>query len=240
MSVKTKMHAPPRSRQGAAPRRRSPAGGYPRGEETRSRIIAAALKVFAAEGFDRGSTRAIAAEAGVPPPALQYYFEGKEGLHRACAEFIIETINPALAEPTARAEATLAGGSPQAAREALCALLEAVAEFIATSPDAEIRSRFLGRGQSDSAGPAFPLIRDRITRPVHAICSRLVAQALGTEPEGAETRLRASVILGALTPFHTNRDNTLAIMGWRDFSGDRLAIIKTVLRAHTCAALSSP
>src|SRR6185312_1309491 len=68
--------------------RRPPAGGYARGDETRERIIDAAVKLFGERGFAAASTRDIATAAGVNAPALQYYFENKEGLYQACAEFI--------------------------------------------------------------------------------------------------------------------------------------------------------
>ncbi|MHB8530173.1 MAG: CerR family C-terminal domain-containing protein [Caulobacteraceae bacterium] len=221
-----------------APRRRSNVGGYARGEETRARIIAAALQVFGEEGFDAGSTRKIAARAGVPPPALQYYFDSKEGLHRACAEVIVERVSRALAPALARAEAALADGGAGRARDALCDLMDALFDFSLGSADAATRSRFIGRGQADGAGPALPLIRDQISRPLHAMISRLVAQTTGQRLEDDETRLVAMAVLSPLTAFHINRDNTLAILDWSDFAGERLVRVKKVLRAHTRAALA--
>ena len=70
--------------------RRPSAGGYARGDETRLRIIEAAIESFGEHGFDGASTRDIAARAGVNAPALQYYFENKEGVYRACAEYIAD------------------------------------------------------------------------------------------------------------------------------------------------------
>ena len=70
--------------------RRSSAGGYARGDETRLRIIEAAIELFGEYGFEGASTRDIAARAGVNAPALQYYFENKEGVYRACAEYIAD------------------------------------------------------------------------------------------------------------------------------------------------------
>ena len=84
------------------PRRHPSDGGYARGEETRARIIATALRVFGEQGYLQASTRGIAADASVNPPALQYYFGSKEGLHRACAQHIIDRVSriltPALGE----------------------------------------------------------------------------------------------------------------------------------------------
>jgi TetR/AcrR family transcriptional regulator, regulator of cefoperazone and chloramphenicol sensitivity len=52
-------------------------GSQQRGEETRTRILEAALELFAASGFEGASTRTIAEQAGVNLPAIQYYFGSK-------------------------------------------------------------------------------------------------------------------------------------------------------------------
>lgn len=44
--------------------RRTSAGGYARGDETRQRIIEAAIELFGERGFAGASTREIAAMAG--------------------------------------------------------------------------------------------------------------------------------------------------------------------------------
>ena len=59
---------------------------HQRGEDTRGRILEAALELFAASGFEGASTRTIAERAGVNLPAIQYLFGSKEGLYRAVVE----------------------------------------------------------------------------------------------------------------------------------------------------------
>jgi AcrR family transcriptional regulator len=58
--------------------------GRPRTEDrtgdTRERLIAVARRRFAADGFDRASVRAIAAEAGVDAGLIRHYFGDKAGL----------------------------------------------------------------------------------------------------------------------------------------------------------------
>src|ERR1700722_9675840 len=93
------------------PRRRPKAGGYARGDETRAHIVTTALRVFGERGFDQASTRDIAAKAGVKTPALQYYFDSKEGLHRACAQYIINTAVPTLKPSIDRAQEAAQTGS---------------------------------------------------------------------------------------------------------------------------------
>ena len=52
----------------------------PKAEETRERILDAALKLFRERGFDETTMRDIASEAGVATGAAYYYFTSKEAL----------------------------------------------------------------------------------------------------------------------------------------------------------------
>jgi len=60
---------------------------FPRGD-ARNAIVAAALAVFAAEGFHGAGTRRIAKAAGVSQPLLNHHFGGKEALWRVVGEQI--------------------------------------------------------------------------------------------------------------------------------------------------------
>lgn len=55
--------------------------------ESRSRILAAALKLLEREGRDAVTTRAVSAAAGVQPPVLYRLFGDKHGLLDALAEY---------------------------------------------------------------------------------------------------------------------------------------------------------
>lgn len=53
------------------------------GEESRQRLLHAAVQCFAEHGFAKTSTRNIATQAGVNIAAISYYFGDKAGLYRA-------------------------------------------------------------------------------------------------------------------------------------------------------------
>jgi len=55
-------------------------------EKSKALLLAAAKKLFAREGFQGTTVRDIAQEAGVNLSLVSYYFQGKEGLYRACLE----------------------------------------------------------------------------------------------------------------------------------------------------------
>ncbi len=65
-------------------------------EETRARILEAALKIFRERGFERATMREIAAEAGVAVGAAYYYFESKEAIVMAFYERAQGEMKPGL------------------------------------------------------------------------------------------------------------------------------------------------
>jgi AcrR family transcriptional regulator len=69
----------------------------------RARIRDAALARFAADGFERATVRAIAADAGVSPALVLFHFCSKDELRAACDDYvattIMESIEPWLQRP---------------------------------------------------------------------------------------------------------------------------------------------
>ncbi len=61
-----------------------------RGVDTRRELLDAALREFAAVGFDAASTRSIATRAGVRQGQLTYHFETKDALWRATVDHLFE------------------------------------------------------------------------------------------------------------------------------------------------------
>jgi AcrR family transcriptional regulator len=56
-------------------------GRWRTGSESRRRILAAAAARFAADGYQRATIRAIAADANVDPAMIRYFFGGKQQLY---------------------------------------------------------------------------------------------------------------------------------------------------------------
>jgi AcrR family transcriptional regulator len=68
---------------GPSGRRRGRRGG---GEDTRAALLAAARVVFAEQGYQGATVRAIAARAGVDAAMVNHWFGGKQGLFTAIVE----------------------------------------------------------------------------------------------------------------------------------------------------------
>jgi AcrR family transcriptional regulator len=92
-------------------------------ELKRGLILAAARKVFEAEGLDGASLRAIAAEAGYTPPALYFHFDSKEAIY---AQVLQESL-AGLSEVVTRAAAP-AGDPAERLRRASLAFFDFYAE----------------------------------------------------------------------------------------------------------------
>lgn len=114
----------------------------PKSDETRARILNAALDLFRRKGFDRATMREIAAEAQVAPGAAYYYFESKESIVMA----FYQRAGEEMEEPI---EAALAGAKGLEKR--LRAILEVKFEYFAPN------RIFLGALFQHAADPNNPL-----------------------------------------------------------------------------------
>ena len=118
------------------------AAAFTKAEETRSRILAAALEMFRQRGFDQTTMREIAVEAGVALGSAYYYFASKEALVMAFYE-------EASKEMSARIEMRLAGAKSLESR--LRAILDVKFEYFAPN------RLFLGALLRHAADPHNPL-----------------------------------------------------------------------------------
>ncbi|MYM24183.1 CerR family C-terminal domain-containing protein [Duganella sp. FT135W] len=58
------------------------------GEQSRERLLQAAMRLFGEQGFSKTSTREIAQAANANVAAISYYFGDKAGLYKACFDAI--------------------------------------------------------------------------------------------------------------------------------------------------------
>jgi AcrR family transcriptional regulator len=216
--------------------------GYARGEETRARIVSAALKMFGELGFEGASTRDIATVAEVNAPALQYYFDNKEGLYRACVEHIVGRLREYMSEVTERAEKALQEGADDAALiEAFCAIQARLAECMFTMKNAADWRLFMARLQSGEGPPAsFEIFQNGgYKRKMSMVTSTIVGRLLGRPPDDEETLLRTITLTGQLTVFQSSHRSVLARLNWDAVDADRLALLKRVICEQTAALLRS-
>jgi AcrR family transcriptional regulator len=226
--------------QAAGPRRRPEGGGYARGDEVRNRILLAAIEMFGEQGFASASTRAIAAHAGVNPPALQYYFHNKERLHQACVEYIADLIKGHLELPMARAAAALKAADPSAVPELLWALVETVIDHSSDETELPGWSQFLAQAAADVTDTSCALIHHHAVQPLFETMAALIALAWGRSPGDEAARLGAVLLLSQAGAFGVQKQGALAMMSWPNFEDGRLDRGKRCQRELMLRLLSAP
>src|SRR3546814_19804804 len=84
---------------------------------------------------------------------------------------------------------------------------------------------------------SFDVIYDQAIGRVAGACMTLVSKALERSADDPEVRVRGFAVLGQIVAFRAARGAALRSLGWPDFNGERLAILKKAMRDHKAAAL---
>lgn len=175
--------------------------GYRKGEETRARILDAALTEFGNSGFSAVTTRQIAKQAEVNLPALTYYFGNKRGLYLACAHAIVASYRQGMGAVAEVQYAALR--EPMSSHEArilLKRLFAALARFLFSTPGAKNPALFVQR-EIASPGPAFEILYSELWRPGIELATNLIIQATGDRLSETEAQIRAVLMISSLTGF---------------------------------------
>jgi TetR/AcrR family transcriptional regulator len=160
--------------------------------ETRERLVAAALAIFAERGFEGATTRAIAKRAGVALAALPYHFETKDALWRAAADRIFDLLRGALAARIGDLAAVEPG-------ERLRLALRDFLAFAAAHP--ELHRFMLTEGTAPSERLAW--LVERHVRPLFAAVSAWFgdAQHRGLAPRGRAEHLFYAMVGAVSMPY---------------------------------------
>lgn len=171
-----------------------------RGQETRERILDAALVTFGREGFEQATTRRIAERADVALPAIRYYFDHKEGLYLACAREIVARYQAGIGDFMQSVVADLDNGcSPEVARSHLKAVMRRVFE-IAGAPGSEPGTAFVMREMSEQ-GPAFDVLYRDLWNPGMQVTAALIARARDLPGPDDDTHLQALMLHASFSAF---------------------------------------
>ncbi|APD11363.1 hypothetical protein UC34_17725 [Pandoraea vervacti] len=191
--------------------------GYQRGEETRARIILAAIKCFGEYGFTGASTRDIANAAGVNAPALQYYFDNKEGVYKACVEYILELVLAQMGEAIDAAECVVAdpNATDKQLIDAFCELQHRKGGFMEKGPEIEGWHMFMAREQA-GLGPeaGFKVFHERFSSRLASVGANIVTRLAGVSPNDEAMRIRAVCISTLGMAFRVMRRSVDCSMGW--------------------------
>jgi AcrR family transcriptional regulator len=210
------------------PRHRADAG-YARGEETRRRIIEVALRLFGERGYEGASTRDIAAAAGVNAPALQYYFDNKEGVYRACAQYIADGSMAHFSPVVEHAQAVVNDGlaTPEDLFDAFRRILDAVADYQLLPEDAGHRMLFMAHEQVGQGPSILFELLDRGLRPrMGDLATQLIGRYCGIDSTDVAVRMRVMMLFGQVMVFSLGRRSLVSKLGWERMGPTEVAMIK--------------
>lgn len=214
-------------------------GGYVRGDETRQLIIDTAIPIFGDRGFEGASTRMLVEPVGASPAAIQYYFGGKAGLYRACAECLADQVWQKLDSDGRALDDLALDADPDVLIDALADFFLIQEKTLHDDRAMAQRSLFLMREQTSSSGPVFDIIFERLNLRVLRKFAPVVGAIIGKAPDHPETRLRTSMIFAHMTGMRTHGQVTLRFLEWTDFSSERHLMWGAVVRTHLRAMLSA-
>jgi len=217
-----------------------------RGEETKLRLILAAIEIFAEDGYEGASTRQLAARAAVNLASLTYYFDGKPSLYRAALEHVVEKINQILRPNAERVELLLSTeSSVTLTRDALYNLLYVVLDQWVDlhlgrtgRPWDKNWSKLMKRAEIDppvDGGGLYQTTTELILKPYSALIGRL----LGKNPADEECVLLAMAILGQVSHFRPQSSGNVAAAGWNEITAERHENLTKLLHRNVHAILDA-
>ncbi len=177
----------------------------PDSDDTASRIIDAAQRLFIRNGTEATSLRAVTREAGVNVAAIHYYFGSRDELLRSVLDRIIKPLN---ARRLALLNQSLAAhhGRPLPVEEILRAFLLPDLELIETLRDGGVEiAHFAARSYAAPSPTLKPLIEDQFSEWSTRFMAELARALPRVDREELVFRFRCIIgaivrLLGAATP----------------------------------------
>ena len=156
------------------------------GEQSRLRLLEAAMRLFGEQGFSKTSTREIAQKANANVAAISYYFGDKAGLYQACFTSIC-----------APAEANIAQFNPPhfTLREALRGYYGQLMAPLLAGADAEVLIKLFYREMLEPTGLWQNEIDNNI-KPEHQALVGVLCRHLGLAQANDDVHRLAYAIVG--------------------------------------------
>ncbi len=213
-----------------------------RGDGTRRALIVAALKEFAAHGFDAVSTRDLAREAGVNQALIGYHFGGKQGLYLAVFDHIAARMKALLGPGMVPVEKLLARRLPTKGRAAsrhlyLPPLIMVVEAMLALmlSEETEHWAQLIMREQARPTA-AFDRMYDGFMGGMLQLLTELVMR-VRAEANRQQARLLVVGLVGQVVVWRVARAGVLRHMGWDSIGDGQAGRIKEAVRRNVTAQL---
>ena len=208
-------------------------------QQSKQRIVEAALKMFGLYSFEGATVRMIAEEADANLGLLTYYFNNKQGLYEAAMEYLSYELRTSVTPSViaARKRLETAPEDQAALVDALNGILLAFAERIVAADDAKQIAHFISREQLEPT-KNFKMLYEGAMEEINIVASQIIGKITGKSPQSQETLFRVHAILGQIVVFATSREVIVRAVGKTNYSASQLKKIKETVTQHTELILS--
>lgn len=204
-------------------------------DETRMRLVRAALVLFGEKGFDATSTREIAAAAKANIGSIAYHFGSKDGLRQACAAYIVSLVGEMAGSVLSQTETDERQSRDEAAAM-LSRIVETMVGFLVARPEAGEVVYFILRELARPTA-ALDTIYSGVFEPVHKRLCAIWERATGEAAESERTKITVFTIIGQAVYFRIGREAVMRRMGWSEIGASEAGAVLDVIRDNLSAIL---
>jgi AcrR family transcriptional regulator len=205
------------------------------GDQTRTALLIAGIRLFGTKGFEATSTREIAAAADTNIASIAYHFGGKEGLRLACAEMVGSRIQSVVGLALGAIDPK---GDPVLAQAAFERVLMGVADFMLGQVEARDIAGFMVR-ELGAPGAVLDRVYTEFILPVHRSLCALLGLATGQDPESDLIRIGTFSIAGQVVYFRIGHAIVARRMEWKSVGPDEVDAIKAVILSNIRAFIAT-
>lgn len=213
----------------------------PRATATKARLLEAALKLFAAHGFDGVTTRQLATEAGANVAAVNYHFGGKRELYHALiAQIVAETtpfMRPGL--EALRAGIEDADGDRSRLSTIAATFIEHLVHGFLGDERMRLRAAIVLREHAQPT-EAFSIFYEGRMKPLHEAVATLAGAATGRPADHPETIVRAQAVIGQVVIFVIAREVLFRRLQWESYTPERIDMVSRTVTTSVLTSLGLP
>ncbi len=206
--------------------------------DTRARLLNAALEAFGSRDYDGVSTRQIVEMAGANISAISYHFEHKQGLYHATVAYLSEILKAGMAEQLDSLEEWTKQASAEDCADKTCQFLVHYFEHILLGEIGKHAPGIIFREQSRPS-EAYQILFEELLGPMHRSLARLVAKYRGQSENDLQVLYMVHTLLGQTVIFRIAQTTLLKILEQKRYSQADINAIKNQLRSQCRAVLDT-
>ncbi|MEW8624916.1 MAG: CerR family C-terminal domain-containing protein [Candidatus Thiodiazotropha sp.] len=206
--------------------------------DTRTRLLNAALQAFGSRDYDGVSTREIVEMAGANISAISYHFEHKQGLYHATVAYLADILKAGMAEQLDSLEAWLKQASAEDCAEKTCQFLLHFLEHILLGEIGKHAPGIIFREQNRPT-EAYQILFENLLGPMHRSLAQLVAKYRGQSEKDPQVLYMVHTLLGQTVIFRIAQTTLLKILKQKHYSRENINDIKNQLRSQYRAILDT-